>query len=131
MNSRYDHKNPTLDFHNDKVINLIKKLIYKGQILEWKEKSNSNYFRDSWGKLKVTSVKVNSWGSIYINLRLIDGEYYNKPLIYEFTQQKTEYKNKQEKDRWKWHTLSGVVYDQVKLMGIPGGKIFIKRLAVK
>ena len=51
-----------------------------------------NYFRDNWGKFKVTSVKINSWGSIYVNLRLIDGEYYNRPLINEFTEQKTQYK---------------------------------------
>ena len=121
----------TLDFTDDKVINLVKKLIYKGQILEWKEESRSDYFRDSWAKFKVTSLKINSWGSIYVNLRLIDGEHYNKPLIYEFTQQKTEYKNKQEKDRWKWHTLTVLVYNQVKLMGVPGGRIFIKRLTVK
>ena len=131
MNSRYDNTAPDLNFRNDKVVNLVKKLIYKGQILEWKEKSTSTYFRDSWAKLKVTSVKVNPWGSIYVNLRLIDGEHYNKPLIYEFTQQKTEYKNKQEKDRWKWHTLTVLVYNQVKLMGVPGGRIFIKRLTVK
>ena len=131
MINRYDNKTPNLNFRNDKVIDLVGKLIHKGQILEWKEKSTSNYFRDSWAKLKVTSVKVNPWGSIYVNLRLIDGEHYNKPLIYEFTQQKTEYKNKQEKNRWKWHTLSGLVYNQVKLMGVPGGRIFIKILAIK
>ena len=60
MNREYG--NITLDFTDDKVINLVKKLIYKGQILEWEEKSTSNYFRDSWAKIKVTSVKINSWG---------------------------------------------------------------------
>jgi|TARA_R110002012_G_scaffold312693_1_gene523644 hypothetical protein len=131
MNSRYDHTNPNINFNNDKVINLVQKLIYKGQTLEWKDEANSNYFRDSWAKIKVTSVKVNSWGSIYVNLRLIDGEHFNKPLRDEFTKQKTQYQNKQARDRWKWHTLTGLVYNQVKLMGIPGGKIFIKRLAIK
>jgi len=131
MNDRFNYRGPNLNFNNDKVLSLINELLYKGQILEWKETSNSTYFRDSWGKFKVTAIKINSWGSIYVNLRLMDGEHFNKPLIYEFTQQKTEYKNRQEKDRWKWHTLTGLVYNQVKLMGIPGGKIFIKRLAIK
>jgi hypothetical protein len=131
MNDRYNTKGPNLNFEHDKVVSLINELLYKGQILEWKEKSTSNYFRDNWGKFKVTSVKINSWGSIYVNLRLIDGEYYNRPLINEFTEQKTQYKNNQTKNQWKWHTLSGLVYNQVKLMGIPGGKIFIKRLTLK
>ena len=69
---------------------------------------------------------INSWGSIYVNLRLVDGEYYNKPLIYEFTKQKTQYKNNQVKNRWKWDNLVTLVYKELRLMGIPGGKIFIK-----
>tara|TARA_R100000664_G_C2759416_1_gene149191 strand:+ start:7843 stop:8235 length:393 start_codon:yes stop_codon:yes gene_type:complete len=129
--NRYDYSNPNLNFQNDKICNLVNKLIYKGQILEWKEKSHSNYFRDSWGKFKVTSVTVNSWGSIYVNIRVVDGEYYNKPLSYEFTNQKTAYRNKQVKDRWKWTQLTSLVYKELKLMGIPGGKIFIKRLTVR
>ncbi len=128
---RYNTKGPNLNFQHDKVVSLFNELLYKGQILEWKEKSTSNYFRDNWGKFKVTSVKINSWGSIYVNLRLIDGEYYNRPLINEFTEQKTQYKNNQTKNQWKWHTLTGLVYNQVKLMGMPGGKIFIKRLTLK
>ena len=131
MNCRYDHTNPTLNFDNDKVLSLINELLYEGQILKWKEKSNSNYFRDHWGKFKVTSLKINSWGSIYVNLRLVDGEYYNKPLIYEFTKQKTQYRNNQVKGQWKWDNLTDLVYNQLKLMGIPGGKIFIKRLTLK
>jgi len=129
--NRYDYSNPDINFQSDKVCNLVNKLLYKGQILEWKETSHSTYFRDSWGKFKVTSVKVNSWGSIYVNIRVLDGEYYNKPLIYEFTNQKTEYRNKQVKDRWKWANLTSLVYKELKLMGIPGGKIFIKRLTVR
>ena len=81
MNDRYNTKGPNLNFQHDKVLSLFNELLYKGQILEWKEESTSNYFRDHWGKFKVTSIKINSWGSIYVNLRLIDGEYYNKPLI--------------------------------------------------
>ena len=129
--NRYDHTNPNLNFTNDKVISLITRLLYKGQILEWKEKSHSTYYRDHWGKFKITSVKVNSWGSIYVNIRVLDGEYYNEPLIYEFINQKTEYKNKQVKEKWKWTQLTSVVYKELKLMGIPGGKIFIKRLTVR
>ena len=89
MNDRYNTKGPNLNFEHDKVVSLFNELLYKGQILEWREESNSNYFRENWGKFKVTSVTINSWGSIYVNLRLIDGEYYNRPLINEFTEQKT------------------------------------------
>ena len=131
MNDRYNTKGPNLNFEHDKVLSLFNELLYKGQILEWREKSNSNYFRDNWGKFKVTSIKVNSWGSIYVNLRLIDGEYYNRPLINEFTEQKTQYKNNQTKNQWKWDNLTGLVYKELRLMGIPGGKIFIKRLTIK
>ncbi len=129
--NRYDYSNPNLNFHSDKVCNLVNKLLYKGKILEWSEPATSNYWRDHWGKFKVTSVKINSWGSIYVNIRVLDGEYYNKPLSYEFINQKTEYKNKQVKERWKWTQLTSLVYQELKLMGIPGGKIFIKRLSVK
>ena len=131
MNDRYNTKGPNLNFQHDKVLSLFNELLYKGQILEWREESNCNYFRDNWGKFRVTSIKINSWGSIYVNLKLIDGEYYNRPLINEFTEQKTQYKNNQTKNQWKWHTLTGLVYNQVKLMGMPGGKIFIKRLTIK
>jgi hypothetical protein len=129
MKNRYTA--PNLNFDNDKVLSLINELLYKGQILEWKEKTTSDYFRDHWGEFKVTSVKVNSWGSIYVNLKLMSGEYYNKPLIYEFTKQKTQYRNNQVKHGWKWRQLIDIVYSQVKLMGFPPGKIFIKRLTVK
>lgn len=129
--NRYDYSNPNLNFHSDKVCNLVNKLLYKGKILEWSEPSTSDYWRDHWGKFKVTSVKVNSWGSIYVNIRVLEGEYYNKPLSYEFINQKTQYKNKQVKDRWKWTQLTSLVYQELKLMGIPGGKIFIKRLSVR
>ena len=44
---------------------------------------------------------------------------------------KKQNKNNQTKNQWKWHTLTGLVYNQVKLMGMPGGKIFIKRLTIK
>ena len=131
MNDRYNTKGPNLNFEHDKVLSLFNELLYKGQILEWREESNSTYFRDNWGKFKVTSIKVNSWGSIYVNLRLIDGEYYNRPLISEFTKQKTQYKNNQVKNQWKWDNLVGLVYKELRLMGIPGGKIFIKRLTIK
>lgn len=128
---RFNRRNPNLNFENDKVLTLFNELLYKGQILEWKEEATGNYFRDHWGKFKVTAIKINSWGSIYVNLRLLDGEYYNKPLIYEFTEQKTQYKNNQVKNRWKWDNLVTLVYKELKLMGIPGGKIFIKRLTIK
>ena len=131
MNDRYNTKGPNLNFEHDKVVSLFNELLYKGQILEWREESNSNYFRDNWGKFRVTSIKINSWGSIYVNLKLIDGEYYNRPLISEFTTQKTQYKNNQVKNQWKWDNLVGLVYKELRLMGIPGGKIFIKRLTIK
>ena len=129
--NRYDFTKPNLNFRNDKVRNLVDKLIYKGQILEWNDTARSPYFRAPWGKFKVTSVKLNSWGSIYVNVRLIDGEIYNQPLIDEFTKQKTQYKNNQEKSRWKWYNLTYIVNKQLRLIGFPAGNIFIKRLTIR
>ena len=129
--NRYDFTKPNLNFRNDKVRNLVNKLIYKGQILEWNDTARSPYFRAPWGKFKVTSVRLNSWGSIYVNVRLIDGEIYNKPLIDEFTKQKTQYKNNQEKSRWKWYNLTYIVNKQLRLIGFPAGNIFIKRLTIR
>ena len=129
--NRFDFTKPNLNFRNDKVRNLVNKLIYKGQILEWNDTARSPYFRAPWGKFKVTSVKLNSWGSIYVNVRLIDGEIYNKPLIDEFTKQKTQYKNNQEKSRWKWYNLTYIVNKQLRLIGFPAGNIFIKRLTIR
>jgi len=129
--NRYDFTKTNLNFRNDKVRNLVNKLIYKGQILEWNDTARSPYFRSPWGKFKVTSVRLNSWGSIYVNVRLIDGEIYNKPLIDEFTKQKTQYKNNQEKSRWKWYNLTYIVNKQLRLIGFPAGNIFIKRLTIR
>ena len=129
--NRFDFTKPNLNFRNDKVRNLVNKLIYKGQILEWNDTARSPYFRAPWGKFKVTSVKLNSWGSIYVNVRLIDGEIYNQPLIDEFTKQKTQYKNNQEKSRWKWYNLTYIVNKQLILIGFPAGNIFIKRLTIR
>ena len=129
--NRFDFTKPNLNFRNDKVRNLVNKLIYKGQILEWNDTARSPYFRAPWGKFKVTSVRLNSWGSIYVNVRLIDGEIYNKPLIDEFTKQKTQYKNNQEKSRWKWYNLTYIVNKQLRLIGFPAGNIFIKRLTIR
>ena len=129
--NRYDFTKPNLNFRNDKVRNIVDKLIYKGQILEWNDIPRSPYFRAPWGKFKETSVRLNSWGSIYVNVRLIDGEIYNKPLIEEFTKQKTRYKNNQEKSRWKWYNLTYIVNKQLRLIGFPAGNIFIKRLTIR
>ena len=129
--NRFDFTKSNLNFTNDKVRNLVNKLIYKGQILEWNDTARSPYFRAPWGKFKVTSVRLTSWGSIYVNMRLIDGEYYNKPLIDEFTKQKTQYKNNQEKSRWKWYNLTYIVNKQLRLIGFPAGNIFIKRLTIR
>ena len=129
--NRFDFTKPNLNFRNDKVRNLVNKLIYKGQILEWNDTARSPYFRAPWGKFKVTSVRLNSWGSIYVNVRLIDGEIYNQPLIDEFTKQKTQYKNNQEKSRWKWYNLTYIVNKQLRLIGFPAGNIFIKRLTIR
>ena len=129
--NRFDFTKPNLNFRNDKVRNLVNKLIYKGQILEWNDTARSPYFRAPWGKFKVTSVRLNSWGSIYVNVRLIDGEIYNQPLIDEFTKQKTQYKNNQEKSRWKLYNLTYIVNKQLRLIGFPAGNIFIKRLTIR
>ena len=129
--NRFDFTKSNLNFTNDKVRNLVNKLIYKGQILEWNDTARSPYFRAPWGKFKVTSVRLNSWGSIYVNVRLIDGEIYNQPLIDEFTKQKTQYKNNQEKSRWKWYNLTSIVNKQLRLIGFPAGNIFIKRLTIR
>ena len=43
--NRFDFTKPNLNFRNDKVRNLVNKLIYKGQILEWNDTARSPYFR--------------------------------------------------------------------------------------
>ena len=60
---------------------LIERLIGKGTILEWREPIDSPHFKDNKGTLKVTSLQLKSWGSIYINLSIIgDGWFYDRTL---------------------------------------------------
>ena len=131
--NRYDCINTNVNYKDPKVLKTIKKVLGKGTILNWKKENTFHHTQSEYhtGKFKVTSIKVNSWGSIYINLRLIEGTYYDKPLIEEFTKQRTQYANKQEINNWKWNQLTEMVYRQAKLLGYGGGSIFVKRLAIK
>jgi hypothetical protein len=131
--NRTEHTQTNLNYGNPKVIKTIKKVLGKGTILEWKKENTFHHTQSEYhtGKFKVTSIKINTWGSIYVNLRLIEGNYYNKPLIEEFTNGRSTYANQQTINNWKWNELTTMVYRQAKLFGYGGGQIFVKRLAIK
>jgi len=130
--NRTDCTSTNLNYGNPKVIKTIKKFLGKGTILKWKKENTFHHTQSEYhtGKFKVTSIKINAWGSIYVNLRLIEGNYYNKPLIEEFTNGSSTYANQQTINNWKWNELTTMVYRQAKLFGYGGGKIFIKRLSI-
>jgi len=130
--NRTDCERTNLNYENPKVIKTIKKVLGKGTILKW-QKDNTFYHTQPkyhTGKFKVTSIKINSWGSIYVNLRLIEGNYYDRPLIDEFTRG-TKYANRLEINNFKWNELTKMVHHQAKLFGYGGGSIFVKRLLIK
>ena len=130
--NRTDFKNTNLNYENPKVIKTIKRVLGKGTILEWKKENTFHHTQSEYhtGKFKVTSIKINSWGSIYINLRLIEGNYYDRPLINEFTNGRTQYANRKTINNWKFNQLTEMVYNQAKLLGYGGGSIFVKRLSI-
>ena len=131
--NRTDCEKPNVNYENPKLIKTIKKVLGKGAILNWKKKNTFHHTQSEYhtGKFKVTSIKINTWGSIYINLRLIEGNYYDSPLIDLFTNGRSKYANQQTINNWKWNELVEMVYQQAKLLGYGGGQIFIKRLAIK
>ena len=130
--NRTDCTSTNLNYGNPKVIKTIKKVLGKGTILKWKKENTFHNTQSEYhtGTFKVTSIKINTWGSIYVNLRLIEGNYYDKPLIEEFTNGRSTYANQQTITNWKWNELTTMVYRQAKLFGYGGGKIFIKRLSI-
>jgi len=130
--NRTDSERTNLNYENPKVIKTIKKVLGKGTILKW-QKDNTFYRTQPkyhTGIFKVTSLKINSWGSIYVNLRLIEGNYYDRPLIDELTKG-TKYANQITINNWKWNELTEMVHRQAKLFGYGGGSIFVKRLSIK
>ena len=131
--NRTDCTSTNLNYGNPKVIKTIKKVLGKGTILKWKKENTFHNTQSEYhtGTFKVTSIKINTWGSIYVNLRLIEGNYYDKPLIEEFTNGRSTYANQQTITNWKWNELTTMVYRQAKLFGYGGGQIFVKRLAIK
>ena len=131
--NRTDCTSTNLNYGNPKVIKTIKKVLGKGTILKWKKENTFHNTQSEYhtGTFKVTSIKINTWGSIYVNLRLIEGNYYDKPLIEEFTNGRSTYANQQTINNWKWNELTTMVYRQAKLFGYGGGQIFVKRLAIK
>tara|TARA_R110002110_G_scaffold62583_1_gene174469 strand:+ start:53 stop:451 length:399 start_codon:yes stop_codon:yes gene_type:complete len=130
--NRTDFKNTNLNYQNPKVIKTIKRVLGKGTILEWKKENTFHHTQSAYhtGKFRVTSLKINSWGSIYINLRLLKGKYYERPLRERFTEN-TKYANRLEINNFKWNELTEMVYNQAKLFGYGGGSIFVKRLSIQ
>ena len=123
-----DYTAPNLNFENEKTIRLIKSLVNKGDVLEWRQPMDGDRWKDNKGKFRVTSIKVQSWGSVYINLRLLKGRYFNRDLREYLTSQDTEYKNKKERDQFKYYNLKMLIHNKLKLLGYGSHSIFIKRL---
>ena len=71
---------PNLDYSDETTIKLIKSLVNKGDIINWCQPIEGDTFKDNKGKFRVTSVSIKSWGSIYINLRVMKGRYFNRDL---------------------------------------------------
>ena len=89
-----DYTEPNLNYEDENTIKLIKSLVNKGDVLDWIQSMDGDRWKDNKGKFRVTSIKVQSWGSVYINLRLLKGRYFNRDLREYLTSQDTEYKNK-------------------------------------
>ena len=60
-----------MNIDHPKYNKLVKSLIGKGTILKWREQIDSPHFKDNKVTFRVTSLKLNSWGSIYINLSVV------------------------------------------------------------
>ena len=124
-----NYSKTNLNYKNSNTIKLIKSLVKKGDILNWHQPIQGHVFKDNKGKFKITSVKLNPWGSIYINLRLIKSRYFNEDLS-TFLTQSTGYRNKKNVEEFKYLTLKFLVHKQLKLVGYEPHTIFIKRLYI-
>jgi len=109
---------------------LIESLIGKGTILEWRENIESPHFKDNKVTLKVTSLQVKTWGSIYINISIVgDGRFYDRTLDEELrSHYDTLYEQNKKKNQFKWSIARNILHHEIKLLGISKQKIFIKRL---
>ena len=125
-----DWTKPNLDYSDETTVKLIKSLVNKGDIINWRQPIEGDTFKDNKGKFRVTSVSIKSWGSIYINLRVIKGRYFNRDLSKYLTGSSTEYRNKKEREEFKYCTLKKLIYKQLKLVGYHRHNIFIKRLYI-
>jgi hypothetical protein len=121
---------PNLDYSDETTIKLIKSLVNKGDIINWCQPIEGDTFKDNKGKFRVTSVSIKSWGSIYINLRVMKGRYFNRDLSKYLTGNSTEYRNKKEREEFKYCTLKKLMHQQLKLVGYHRHNIFIKRLYI-
>jgi hypothetical protein len=109
---------------------LVESLIGKGTILKWRENIDSPHFKDNKVTLKVTSLQLKSWGSIYINLSIVgDGRFYDRTLKEDLrSHYDTTYEQQKKSNRFKWDTARTILHQEIKLLGISKQKIFIKRL---
>lgn len=117
-----------LNYESPDTIKLINSLVGKGTVLDWHQPIRGTIFKDNKGRFQVTSIKINRWGSIYINLRALEGRYFNKSLYHYFNSQGTVYKNNKEKDQFKYLCLRNMTHKKLKLVGYQNHEIFIKRL---
>jgi len=109
---------------------VVERLIGKGTILDWREDMESYSYKDNKATLRVTSFKLNSWGSIYINLSVVgEGRYYDRSLQEHFKSiYDTTYEQTKKRNQFKWTIARRCVHQELKLLGVPHDKIFVKRL---
>ena len=125
-----DWTKPNLDYSDETTVKLIKSLVNKGDIINWRQPIEGDTFKDNKGKFRVTSVSIKSWGSVYINLRVMKGRYFNRDLSKYLTGDSTEYRNKKEREQFKYCTLQKLMHQRLKLVGYHRHNIFIKRLYI-
>jgi len=124
-----NYSKTNLNYNNGNTIKLIKSLVKKGDILNWHQPISGNIFKDNKGKFKITSVKLNSWGSIYVNVRLIKARYFNEDLMTVLTRS-TRHENQKQREEFKYLTLKKLIHKQLKLVGYEPHTIFIKKLYI-
>ena len=109
---------------------IVESLIGKGIILDWRKNMDSFHYKDNKATLKVTSLKLNSWGSIYVNLSIVgEGRYHDRPFQEELrSPYDTSYEQNKKKNQFKWTIARDCIHQELKLLGIPLNKIFVKRL---
>lgn len=119
-----------MNIDHPKYNKLVKSLIGKGTILKWREQIDSPHFKDNKVTFRVTSLKLNSWGSIYINLSVVgESRMYDRTLKEDLrSPYDTLYEQQKKSNQFKWGTARIILYNEVKLLGIVREKIFIKRL---